>query len=110
MRYVRPFSCAIALLALLPACFDSMPDKFSNLAELNSYEKKEGYVIIEHFGDSWPARVLTQRQYHDKVNVILATQEPHVYDDYDGYDLRVVTLKGQHSAEIVAVYRTKKKR
>lgn len=109
MRRNCPLLCALVLLAPLPACFNPAPTKFANLAELTSYEKEEGYVLIDHFGDSWPARTVTERHYHDKVNVILATNETHVFDEYEGYRLKVMTLKGQHSAEIVVVFRSKEK-
>jgi hypothetical protein len=100
---------ALALLASLPACFNPAPTHFASLAELNSYQKEEGFVMIDHFGDAWPARILKERYYHDEVNVILANSEPHVFDEFEGYRLKVITLKGEHSAEIVVVYRSKNK-
>jgi len=100
---------ALVLLASLPACFDTGPQRFANLAELTSHQKKKGYVMIEHFGDGWPAQVVTERQYHDKVTIILANSEAYDFDDFDGYRLRVIKLKGQHNAEIVVVCRSQEK-
>jgi hypothetical protein len=109
MRRNVPFLCALVLLASLSACYHAAPSSFANLAELTKYEKEEGYVLIDHFGSAWPARIVKERHYHDEVNVILATSETHVFDDFEGYRLKVITLKGEHSAEIVAVFRSKEK-
>ena len=109
MRYSCPALFALVLLASLPACFDTAPQRFADLAALTAYEQKEGYVMIEHFGEAWPAEVVTERQYHDTVNVILASSEAYRFDEFDGYKLRVIKLKGQRSAEIVVVYRSQEK-
>ena len=109
MRYSCTPLCALVLLASLPACFDPAPERFANLAELNSYQKKVGYVMIGHFGDAWPAQVVTERQYLDKVNIIMANSETHIFDDFDGYELRVIKLKGKRNAEVVVVYRSQEK-
>ncbi|MHC4960177.1 MAG: hypothetical protein ACYTGN_17625 [Planctomycetota bacterium] len=107
MRYRCTTLCTLALIASLPACFDTEPERFSNLAELTSYQKKEGYVMIANFGAAWPAEVVTERQYRDnKVDIILANSEAHTFDDHDGYKLRVITLKGKRNAEIVVVFRS----
>ena len=109
MRYSGRSLCAFVLLASLPACFENGPERFANLAELTSHEKEEGYVMIEHFGDAWPAEVVTERQYHDKVAVILANSETYRFDEFDGYKLKVIKLRGAHNAEIVVVYRSQEK-
>jgi hypothetical protein len=109
MRYSCPSLCALVLLASLPACFETEPERFANLAELTSHQKKEGYVIIEHFGDAWPAEVVTERYYHDEVNIILANSEAYRFDDFDGYKLRVIKLRGERNAEIVVVCRSQEK-
>ena len=109
MRYSCTPLCALVLLASLPACFDTEPERYANLAELTSHQKKEGYVMIGHFGDAWPAEVLTERHYHDKVNIILVNSETHIFDDFDGYKLRVIKLKGKRNTEIVVVCRSQEK-
>ncbi|MHC4338757.1 MAG: hypothetical protein ACYSX0_00905 [Planctomycetota bacterium] len=109
MRCGCPPLCALALLASLPSCFDTAPQRFTNLAELTSHQKEEGYVLIDHFGDAWPAQVVTQRQYHDRINIILDNSEAYRFDDFDGYKLRVIKLKGKRNAEIVVVYRSMEK-
>ena len=109
MRYSCLPLCALVVLASLPACFDPEPERFANLAELTSHQKKKGYVMIGHFGDGWPAKVVSERQYHDTVNVILANSEVHVFDEFDGYKLRVIKLTGKHNAEIVVVCRSQEK-
>jgi len=107
MRYSWLF-CALVLLASLPACFDVSPDSFSSLGELTAYQKKEGYIMIDHFGDGWPAEVIKQRQYHDEVSVILPDSQAFRYDE-PGYKLRVINLKGEHNAQIVVVFRSQEK-
>ena len=109
MRHCCRLLCAVALLASLPACFESTPDHFKSLAELTSYEKKEGYVMIGHFGGGWPAEFLTERMFNDKAEIILADGEVHDFDDFAGYKLKVVKLKGERNAEIVVVFRSEKK-
>ena len=109
MWHNRLTFCVLALLAMLPACFDTEPQRFANLAELTAYQKKKGFVMIEHFGEGWPAEVVTERRYHDKVDVILANSEAHAFDDYEGYELRVIKLKGKHNAQLVVVFRSEEK-
>lgn len=110
MRLIVPPLFALVLVTSLSACFDTTPPRFSSLAELNAYQEEDGYVMIEHFGDAWPAQVITERQYRDRVNVILANSQTYSFDDFEGYRLRVVTLKGERAAEIVVVYRSREKR
>ncbi|MHC4932874.1 MAG: hypothetical protein ACYTGV_11860 [Planctomycetota bacterium] len=110
MRCSYPLPCALVLLASLPACFDPEPERFANLAELTSLQEKKGYVLIEHFGDAWPAEVVTQHQYRDSVNVILTNSEAYRFDEFDGYRLRVIKLSGTHNDEIVVVFRSQEKR
>jgi len=109
MRYSCRLLCAVAVLVSLPACFQGPPDHFASLAELTAYEKGEGYVMVDHLGGGWPAVLQTERLFHDKVEVILANGEVHDYDDFQGYKLKVVKLKGEGNAEIVVVYRSEKK-
>lgn len=109
MGYSCQRLCALVLLASLSGCYETSPERFANLAELTAYQKKQGYVMIGHFGDGWPAEVLTERVYHDKVDVILANAESYSFDDFEGYTLRVVNLKGERNAEIVVVYRSQEK-
>jgi hypothetical protein len=89
MRY--SFICA---LVLLPACIDMTPERFASLAELTSKQQEEGYVMVEHFGDGWPAEVLSERRYDDeRVTVLLANSEAHTYDGQKGQWLKVIKLK-----------------
>ena len=57
MRRHGPFLCILVLLSSIPACFNPAPTRFASLAELNAYQKEEGYVLIDHFGSAWPARI-----------------------------------------------------
>jgi glyoxylase-like metal-dependent hydrolase (beta-lactamase superfamily II) len=106
MRYRCPRLCALVLLASLPACFKAAPTEFSNLAALTSYEKEDGFAMIDHFGDGWPAKIDNERVYRDKAVVILADGEAY---NFEGPKLKVVHLTGEHSAEIVVVYRSQDK-
>ena len=103
MRYSWHYLCALVLLVSLPACFKTAPEHFANLNALTSYEKKEGYVMVGHFGDGWPAEIQIERVYRDKAEVILANGEAY---DFEGKKLKVVNLSGEHNAEIVVVYRS----
>ena len=98
--------CAVILLA---ACFDTGPKTFANLSELKTFQEKEGYVEISHFGNAWPAKMKREKVYHDRVAVILANQDMHDFDQFDGYKLKVVTLQGAKNAEVVVVFRSKEK-
>ena len=109
MRYSCTSLCALVLLATLPACFEPETETFANLEELNSLQKKKGYVMVEHFGEAWPATVVTERQYRDDVEIILANNEAHYFDEFEGYKLRVIKLKGKRNAELVVVYRSQEK-
>lgn len=109
MRYNFLPLCAVVLLAALPACYDMTPQRFDSLAELSAYQKKEGYVMVEHFGEAWPAVVLSERVYKDEVTVILANSDTHLFEESEGHKLRVIKLKGERSAEIVVVFRSEEK-
>jgi hypothetical protein len=103
MRY-RSFALLLVVFTVLPACFEMDAKKFANLSELVAFQREEGYVLVNQFGDAWPAEVTSERYYQDTVNVILANQEMQEIDGFDGYKLKVVTLKGDHNAEIVVVF------
>jgi len=100
----------LGALTLLAACFDTGPKTFANLSELTAFQQKEGYVEIGRFGDAWPAKVKSEKVYHDKVSVILVSGEMHTFDDgFDGYKLKIVKLQGLRNAEIVVIFRSQEK-
>ena len=99
--------CALVLLTSLPACFDVSPDHFASLDELVAYQKKDGYEMIDHIGDTWPADIEKERQYRNEVSVILPTSEALRYEE-PGHKIRVITLKGEHNAQDVVVFRSVK--
>ena len=100
---------ALGALLLLAACFETGPKTFANLSELKTYQGKEGYVEIGRFGDAWPAKMTSEKVYHDRVAVILANQEMHEFGDFEGYKLKVVKLQGDKNAEVVVVFRSQEK-
>jgi hypothetical protein len=65
--------------------------------------------VASRQGCAWPAELLAERMFNDKAEVILADGEAHDFDEFAGYKLKVVKLKGEHNAELVVVFRSEKK-
>ena len=99
----------LGTLMLVAGCFETGPATYANLSELKAFQAKEGFVEIGRFGDGWPAKVKREKIYRDEVCIVLANQEMHTLEGYEGYKLKVVTLQGPRNSEIVVAFRSKEK-
>lgn len=83
-----------------------LSDEYSNLAALNAQQKIEGFVPVGRFGESWPASIVEVREQDDRLEFTRSTGQPHIYQGFDGYRLRMIRLKSRTGAEVIVVYRS----
>jgi hypothetical protein len=82
--------------------------EYANLSALNAAQKKAGYVPIGRFGKSWPAVVVEEREQDDRIEFKRSNGQPHIYQGFDGYRLKMIRLRSRSGAEVVAVYRSER--
>jgi hypothetical protein len=85
-------------------------EEFASLAALNERQKADGFVPLGKFGDSWPATVTEIVHGKNEISFTLANGSSQGYPGYDGYTLLMVRLLSKSGGEVVAVYRSEKKK
>jgi hypothetical protein len=80
--------------------------EYASLSTLNAQQKEEGFVPIGRFGNSWPANIVEIREQNDRIKFTRSNGQPHIYQGFDGYRLRMIRLKSRTGAEVIAVYRS----
>lgn len=102
----------VLLIALLVAAFFWLRNlntpEFASLDALHVRQKSLGFVPIGRFGDSWPARVVHQREQDDRISFSRSNGQPHTYQGFDGYRLKMIRLISQNGEEVIVVYRSQK--
>lgn len=96
-------SLIVAALFWLRA-FDSY--EYASLTALNRQQKTEGFVPVGRFGESWPASIVEVREQDDRIEFTRSNGQPHVYQGFEGYRLRVVRLESRSGEEVIVVYRS----
>jgi len=114
VRTTRP-APALALLALavaaLAACAGAGAGaRHESLDALVQAEKNDGWVMVGHFGDDWPARVVGRDVADDAISFTLADGVEHEYRGFEGYRLQVVRLEGARGTEVVVLFRSTERR
>ena len=105
MRYV-----AIGALLLAAACGGGKKD-FKDNAEIQKAQAEAGFVPLATFGScTWPATVTEERTARDEISFVLKSGASQSYPGYTGYTMKVVRLTGSDGGELVAVFRTARKR
>ena len=108
MRRILTF----ALPLLLIACGGAQKKKeFQTAGEFAAFMKKDGWARLGTFGDlKWPATIENEQSDKDEISFKAPNGTPHKYPGYNGYDLRVIELKGANGTTGTYVYRSKDKR
>jgi len=100
----------VLLIALLVAALFWLRNlntpEIASLVALNDQQKSLGFVPIGHFGDSWPARIIEQREQDDRISFSRNNGQPHTYQGFDGYRLKMIRLIGRNSGEVIVIYRS----
>ena len=97
---------AILLICLAMAGCGEIGRSFDSRADYLAYQKEEGYVFLGRFGDAWPAKIVSVVRQLGSIEFQLANGTHHTYPGYDGYELKLVRLRGQGGEEIVMVLRS----
>lgn len=80
--------------------------EYASLSALNAQQKIEGFVPVGRFGESWPASIVEVREHEDRIEFKRSNGQPHIYQGFDGYRLRMIRLKSRAGAEVIVVYRS----
>ena len=81
-------------------------EEYPSLSALNAQQKTEGFVPIGRFGESWPARILEVREQDDRIEFKRSNGQPHIYEGFEGYRLKMIRLSSRSGAEVIVVYRS----
>jgi len=73
---------------------------------MNAEQKIEGFVPIGHFGKSWPASIVEVKEEDARIKFKRDNGQPHIYQGFDGYRLKMIRLRHRSGAEVVVVYRS----
>ncbi len=112
----RAFLAAALACAVAAGCgggADAVGRSYARLPDLQHAMEDEGYVYVGRVGalqGGQAAEVTAVITGRDRVNFALADGLPHEYGGFDGYDLRVVKLKGKSGGDMAVVFRSREKR
>lgn len=81
-------------------------NEFSSLSALNAQQQSEGFVPVGRFGESWPANIIEVREHDDSIKFKRSNGQPHIYQGFEGYRLRMIRLKSKSGEEVIVVYRS----
>lgn len=101
---------AVIIIAVLFATYlwiqHFLSDEYANLAALNAHQKIEGFVPVGRFGESWPASVVEILEADDRIEFERSNGQPHIYQGFEGFRLRMIRLKSRSGSEVIVVYRS----
>lgn len=95
----------IASLLLLTGCSDHR--SYDNAADFDQTQQAEGWVSLGKFGNNWPARTEETVTNYGGIEFNRADGTPHQYSGFEGYDLKVIKLRGPEGQELVRVLRSR---
>lgn len=101
---------AVAAIALLFYFrHDEKGMAFSDEPALFEYQRNAGYEFLGKFDEKFPGVVTAVEYSRHSINFKLAGGAYHNYNNYDGYDLKVVRF-ATPAGEMVYVFRSRERR
>ena len=101
---------AFLLISLFVAAFfwlrTENTTEYANQAELNAQQKIKGFVTVGRFGESWPANVVEVREQDDRIEFTRSNGQPHIYQGFEGFRMKMIRLNSRSGAEVIVVYRS----
>lgn len=100
---------ALALLFFLPACGE-VGRRFKDFQELQKAQEKNGFVFLGRFDEAWPAEITEIRMAKDSIQFKRLDGTPHDYSGFQGYELKLIHLKGKGDKQTIVLFRSKEKK
>ena len=101
---------ALIIIALVLAVYSwtqhFLSTEYANQAELNALQKIEGFVPVGRFGEIWPATVVEIREQDDRIEFTRSNGQPHIYQGFEGFRMKMIRLNSRSGAEVIVVYRS----
>ena len=93
----------LAFLLIIFSCSNS--DKgFSSAEDFLSYFEKRGYCCIGLYDNGWPAKIIPEKIFNNKVAVSVQPNEVIQYEGFEGFDLKLIVLKTDSNKKSVAAF------
>jgi hypothetical protein len=111
----QPWPIRIAKLAIAVCCLvggklhfvqESRAGSFASEADFLEQQKRDGFVKIGRFDESWPAEYVCELLGEDQISFTRQDGTPHNYRGFDGYRLKVVRLRDVNGREPMYVLRS----
>ena len=80
--------------------------EYASLTALNAKQKIEGFVQVGRFGESWPATIVEIRVQEDRIEFTRSNGQPHIYQGFAGFRMKMIRLNSRSGAEVIVVYRS----
>ncbi len=113
MKSVRPLHLRILVLIVIALVFTAYAwvqyfaaTEYANLAALNAEQRIEGFVQVGRFGESWPATIIEVREQDDRIEFTRSNGQPHIYQGFAGFRMKMIRLNSRSGAEVIVVYRS----
>ncbi|MBU1100129.1 MAG: hypothetical protein KKA84_06970 [Bacteroidetes bacterium] len=104
LRYIILFS----IFFFLMSCSE-VGKEFDSYGDFIDDQNEEGFLFLGRFGENWPAEVVEVVTAMDEITFTLRDGVSHIYDGFEGYELKVVKLESEMGLETVIVLRSKEK-
>jgi len=112
---MKPLAVVTVLLALILAGLalqllrGEVGASFFDEEDLMAYEKSRGFVSVGRFpAPQWPAKIAEVKSSEGKVKFQLADGTLQQYAGFDGYKLKVVTVRPENGPVGTYVFRSEK--
>lgn len=89
--------------------FKEVGGTFAQESDLMRFQNERGFEFLGKFNVIFPATVTEIETARDAISFQIKNGSRHNYDNYGGYDLKVVRLDNGGTGETVFVFRSKEK-
>ena len=93
-------------LAILAGC-GADHRRYESAAQFDRAQAEDDWVSIGKFGNGWPARTEEVITAYAAIKFTRDNGTPHQYSGFEGYELKVVKLRGPEGQELIRILRSR---
>lgn len=106
---IRSFLLLGPVFFLFLAACGEVGHSFKDFQALQTDQEKRGFVFLGRFDEAWPAEITEIRMAKDSIQFTRQDGTPHNYSGFEGYELKLIHLKGEGDKQTIVLFRSKEK-